>query len=116
MDLKTIHVNIGEAYVKWRQYVKICKTSKDPMDKDMREIYNQAKRGNKIIDIHDVIRAGGARTVTTDGSNKRVPNLAITSVMSKRVYCKYHNNGTVDFNAFWYNTTNRYRIDLKQCL
>lgn len=111
MDLKTIHTDKYEAFEKWREYVAAFKRTGNPMDKDLRDIYREAKQGHKIIDIADVIKAGGNRW-EKDGENNHVyPNLAIARASDKQVHCRYWTNGTVSYQPW-----ERHVINLPICL
>lgn len=100
MDLKTIHTNKHEAFDKWKIYVKAYKESPTPMNRDMLNIYREAKQGHKIIDIANVIKAGGVRWEKDGEHNHVYPNLAIAKASTKQVHCRYYTSGTIDYQPW----------------
>ena len=116
MDLKTIHTDRQEAFDKWKAYLKAFKQNPTSMNKDMVNIYREAKQGHKIIDIADVIKAGGNRwEQDKDGGNHVYPNLAIAKATAKEVHCKYFTDGRVQYQhkEFWGSAS---KFDLPVCL
>lgn len=80
---------------KWHEYAQAARKTNDPVYKDLQKIYNQVKNGRKVIDIGKVIAKGGVHP-------NQHPKLAIAQVTSKKVSCKYSQNGDVKFlNSTW---------------
>lgn len=78
------------AVEKWREYKVAEKASGNPLYKDLRIIYNQMKAGKKIIDISKVIAAGGVH-------DNFHPKLAIAKATTKKIVCRYYQNGIVKY-------------------
>lgn len=101
----------AEATKKWHEYVKAFKDHKDPVYKDLAAVYNQVRSGRKIIDISKVIAKGGIHKDIT-------PRLAVAPIQWKKVFCKYHKNGGIEFlkSDSWKGRFVPHEISLLNCL
>jgi hypothetical protein len=95
MDLKQFSRNDvrGSATAEWKRYNDLCKTNGNPLYKDLKKLYWQLRNGKKVIDIHQVIAAGGVHAGTFH------PKLAICQATKKEVTCYYRQNGEVIFSS-----------------
>jgi hypothetical protein len=90
MQIETIS-NIKEsAHLKWKEYVKAEKETKDPVYTDLKKMYWQIKQGKVLIDISKIIKAGGC-------IKPGYPHLAICRATGKKVQCTYWEDGTVSY-------------------
>jgi hypothetical protein len=90
MHIDTITEVKKEAHAKWREYRNAEKTSKDPIYTDLKKMYWQMKHGLSLIDIGQVIQAGG---VIKAGH----PKLAVCRATGKKVECTYNRDGDVTY-------------------
>jgi hypothetical protein len=72
----------------WHEYCKAARTSKQPIYKDLKNIYNQVRQGKKVIDINKVIAKAGC-------IEPAKPRLAIAQVGATKVFCDCNISGGV---------------------
>lgn len=113
MNLESLKAGDGwGTYSKWREYVALAKKNpKDQMIKEMRNVYNHAKRGHKLIDIRTAMKAGGIKWVMHNDNRWQVPNLAICPATAKTVICNYLMNGTLRFQDSYRSKRSDIKLD-----
>lgn len=111
MNIETFSETKKVATEKWREYNQAVKKTSDPLYKELKSVYNQMKAGKKVIDIFKVIQKGGVH-------ENFHPKLAIAKATSKKVICRYFQNGTVYFlnKDEWSSKVYAADVDLKNCL
>lgn len=87
---ETLYESKYDATEKWHQYVKAFRTHRLPEFQDLKKVYNEMRKGARIIDINKVIKKGGRH-------DNEHPKLAIAKATVKKVWCKLYFNGTVQY-------------------
>lgn len=100
-----------EALKKWRLYNEAVKVTDLPIYKDLKKVYTQLKKGALVLDINEVFKKSGVRQYNFH------PKLAIAQVTTKKVYCRYWEDGKVRFlnqNHFW--LCKKHDVEIKNAL
>src|SRR5579859_4026078 len=110
MNVELLKEQEDAAREKWREYKEAAKKTRDPVYMDLKNVYNQIKNGKAVINIYDAIKSGGIR------ADNCHPKLAIAMANKKVVYCRYKQDGTVEYRSR--SEFARYVSDfeLKNCL
>lgn len=93
MNITLLKEHTDAAREKWREYKDAFKTTKDPMYKSMREVYNAIKNGHAIVNVFDAIKQAGLRKDTGH------PLLAIGPASSKKILVRQYADGGVFYST-----------------
>lgn len=105
MELPLVKEYAHIAREKWVEYAKAVKKNPgDKMYKSLRNLYQQIYRGKKIVEISEVIKAGGLH------NNSFAPMMAIAPADARDIYCIYRSSGDIMFSTYM----NDYQGDI-QC-
>lgn len=91
MKLETMQMDRRDAVKKFREYRDVLRTQRTKDDDMLMECYRALKNGKRLINIGDVIRAGGYHI----GSN--LPKLAVCHAAARRCRVSVSGFGLVEF-------------------